>query len=126
MGEFVAFQALISLLKDEGKEVLIQETYQEALQLIKEGKEKTKNVVKALYDRYDYKKVSLRISELLTPAHLTCEVKIIYQSLEHLQEACPNNNGDWFFSGNYPTPGGFGVVNRAFINFVENKNERAY
>lgn len=126
MGEFVAFQALISLLKEDKKDQLIQDTYQEALDLVIEGKEKTKNVVQALYNLYGYKQISDRISELLTPKNATCEVKIIYQTLEHLQEACPNNNGDWFFSGNYPTPGGFGVVNRAFINFVENKNERAY
>ncbi len=126
MGDFIAFQALISLLNEEKKESLIEAAYQEAITLKKQGKEKTKNVVKTLYDQYDYKIISDRISLLLTPPNATCEIKIIYQSLEHLQEACPNNNGDWFFSGNYPTPGGFGVVNQAFINFMENKNERAY
>jgi len=126
MGEFIAFQALISLLKEEKKEGQLDAAYQEAKTLIANGEETTKNVVKALYDQYDYKLISQRISDLLKPAHATCEVKIIYQSLEHLREACPNNNGDWFFSGDYPTPGGFGVVNRAFVNFIENKNERAY
>lgn len=126
MGEFVAFQALISLIKDEKKENLLTEAYEKAKKLREEGNIHTTNVVQSLYDRYKYEQVSDRISALLTPPHLECEVKIIYQTLEDLRKACPNNNGDWFFSGNYPTDGGVSVVNRAFINFMENKNERAY
>lgn len=126
MGEFVAFQALIALLKGEGKEDLLQAAYQKAKQLLAEGKAEQENVVKALYDMYDYRLISKKISQLLTPENATCEINIIYQSLEGLRSACPNNNGDWFFSGNYPTPGGNKVVNKAFINFMEDKNERAY
>jgi len=126
MGKFVAFQALISLLTEEGQEELIQEAYNRAKMLLEKDKGHTENCVKALYDRYHYKRISDKISEILTPPHVDCEVKIIYQSLENLQSACPNNNGDWFFSGLYPTPGGYRVVNRAFINFVDGKNERAY
>ena len=126
MGKFVAFQALIKLLKEDGKEHLIQEKYERAKQLIEQGQGHTENVVKSLYDEYEYRQISDKISEILTPAHVKCEVKIIYQTLENLRIACPDNNGDWFFSGYYPTPGGYGVVNRAFINFVDGKNERAY
>ena len=75
---------------------------------------------------FSYQDISERISQLLTPDNARCEIKIIYQTIEDLQSACPNNNGDWFFSGNYPTPGGNDVVNRAFINYMENNNKRAY
>ena len=126
MGEFVAFQALISLLEEEGKRHLLDEAYERAKQLVADEEDHTVNLVKALYDRYDYELVSDRISKILTPEHAQCDIKIIYQTLEGLQEACPNNNGDWFFSGNYPTPGGNKVVNKSFINFIEHKNERAY
>ncbi len=126
MGEFVAFQAIIHLLKEDKKEGLIQEAYERAKDLKDKGLSHTENVVQALYAQYEYRTISDKISEILKPANARCEIKIIYQTLENLQEACPNNNGDWFFSGNYPTPGGFGVVNQAFINYVENKNERAY
>lgn len=126
MGEFVAFQALISLIKEEGKEEMLTKAYNEAVELMKQEEPHPVNVVKPLYDQYDYRKLSDRISQILTPKHVKCEVKIIYQSLENLHAACPNNNGDWFFSGNYPTPGGNRVVNKSFINFMEDKNERAY
>ena len=126
MGKFVAFQALIKLLKEDGREHLIQEKYQRAKDLLERDEGHTENVVKSLYDLYEYRQISSKISEILTPAHVTCEVKIIYQTLENLRAACPNNNGDWFFSGLYPTPGGYNVVNRAFINYVDGKNERAY
>ena len=126
MGQFVAFQALIKLLKEEGQEQLLHDAYDRAKSLIEKNKSHTENCVKALYDRYDYKRISDKIGEILTPDHVDCEVKIIYQSLENLQAACPNNNGDWFFSGLYPTPGGYKVVNQAFINFMDGKNERAY
>lgn len=126
MGKFVAFQALIKLLKEDGREHLIEEKYQRAKNLVERNEGHTENVVKSLYDLYEYRQISDKISEILTPAHVTCEVKIIYQTLENLRTACPNNNGDWFFSGLYPTPGGYNVVNRAFINYVDGKNERAY
>lgn len=126
MGKFVAFQALIKLLKEDGKDELIQSTYERAKDLLARDEGHTENVVKSLYDLYDYHQISDKISEILTPDHVTCEVKIIYQTLENLRSACPNNNGDWFFSGLYPTPGGYRVVNQAFINFVDGKNERAY
>ncbi len=126
MGKFAAFQALVSLLKEDGRENLLTETYHRAKELDKEGKGDTCNLIKSLYDLYEYEKITDRIATILTPDWVECDVKIIYQSIESLHEACPDNNGDWYFSGIYPTPGGNRVVNRAFINYMENKNERAY
>jgi len=126
MGAFVAFQALISLIKEEGKEDLLQAAYNEAKDLLKHEKGHVKNVVKDLYGLYEYEVISERISQILTPPNAPCEIKIIYQTLEDLHKACPNNGGDWYFSGDYPTLGGTRVVNKAFINFMEKKNERAY
>lgn len=126
MGEFVAFQALISLLREQGKESMLDEVYQEAKAMVADKSSFHSNAVKRLYDMYSYQEISDRIGLLLTPTNANCEIKIIYQTIEDLQLACPNNNGDWFFSGNYPTPGGYDVVNRAFINYIENRNERAY
>lgn len=126
MGEFVAFQALVSLLQEENKMHLMDEAYQSAVEMKANNTLTTGNVVQRLYAEYEYEQISDRISQLLKPVNASCEVKIIYQTVENLRQACPNNNGDWFFSGDYPTPGGFGVVNRAFMNYMEKKNERAY
>ena len=89
-------------------------------------KEKVKNAVKELYSLFTYDEITDTIAEIVTPEGITPSVKVIYQSLEGLRVACPNNTGDWYFSGNYPTPGGNKVVNQAFINYMENKNVRAY
>jgi amidophosphoribosyltransferase len=126
MGEFAAFQALISLINEEGKEDILQETYEKTKELEAKGKLNSCNMVQGLYDLYTYEQISDRISKILTPVDISCDVKIIFQTIEDLHGACPNNKGDWYFSGNYPTPGGNRVVNRSFINFIENKNERAY
>lgn len=126
MGEFAAFQALISLIKEDGKEDILQQTYEKTKELEAKGDLMSRNMVQDLYDLYTYDQVSDRISVILTPDDITCNVKIIFQTIEDLHGACPNNKGDWYFSGNYPTPGGNRVVNRSFINFIENKNERAY
>ena len=126
MGEFAAFQALISLIKEDGKEDILQQTYEKTKKLEKADKLNSCNMVQGLYELYPYEQVSDRISTILTPKDIECDVKIIFQTIEGLHGACPNNKGDWYFSGNYPTPGGNRVVNRSFINFIENKNERAY
>ncbi len=126
MGEFAAFQALISLIKENAKKDYLSEVYQATKTLEEAGKLDTCNMVQSLYDLFTYDQVSDRIGEILTPKGIQCEVKIIFQRIDDLQKACPNNNGDWYFSGNYPTPGGNRVVNRSFINFIENRNERAY
>jgi amidophosphoribosyltransferase len=126
MGEFVAFEAMISLLKEQGKEHLIQDTYQACLKAKATGSMKEKNLVQALYAHFTDEEISGRIAKIVTPAGINAQVEVIYQKLENLHAACPNHLGDWYFSGNYPTPGGNRVVNRAFVNFFEGKNERAY
>lgn len=126
LGDFVAFNAAIELLKDHKKEKLIKEVYKKAKAQENLPKEQIKNYVKEIYAPFTAEQVSKKISELLTPPEIKAEVEIIYQSIEGLHEACPNSKGDWYFTGNYPTPGGNRVVNKAFINYVEGRNERAY
>ena len=126
MGKFAAFQALISLLKEDNKEDLLTQTYHKAKEMEASGQGDSCNLIKPIYDLYTYEKISARIAHILTPEDVECEVQIIYQSIESLRKACPNNVGDWYFSGEYPTPGGNRVVNRSFIIYMEKKNERAY
>ena len=126
MGEFVAFEAMISLLKEQGKEHLIQDTYQACLKAKATGSMKEKNLVQALYAHLTDEEISGRIAKIVTPAGIHAQVEVIYQKLENLHAACPNHLGDWYFSGNYPTPGGNKVVNQAFMNWVEGNNQRAY
>ena len=127
MKDFVAFQAMVELLKEKRKEALLQEAYQKAKAMECETFEGPyENVVSDLYGQFSYDEVSRKIAEILTPPNIKPEVEIIYQTIEGLHEACPNNNGDWYFSGNYPTPGGARVINRAFVYFMENRDERAY
>ena len=126
MGDFIAFEAAIQLLKDHGKEQLIDDVYQKCKSQIHLPKEEIKNYVKEIYSSFTPEQISLKISELLTPPSINAGVEIIYQTIEDLHDACPKNTGDWYFTGDYPTPGGNKVVNRAFMNWVEGKNERAY
>ncbi|MBL4653006.1 MAG: amidophosphoribosyltransferase [Flavobacteriales bacterium] len=126
MGDFIAFQATVELLRDRGQENLIDEIYQKSKAQESLPKEEVVNYVKDIYKPFTADEISAKISELLTPEGVNAEVEIIYQSLEGLHKACPNHTGDWYFSGDYPTPGGNKVVNKAFINYVEGKNERAY
>lgn len=126
IGDFIAFQAAIALLKEGGKESLLKEIYTKALEQDKLPKEEIVNVVKEIYEPFTAQQLSTKISLLLRPDSLNAEVEIIYQSVEGLNEACPKNLGDWYFTGDYPTPGGNKVVNKAFINYMEGKNIRAY
>ncbi len=126
MSEFIAFEAAISLLKENYKENFIEELYERAKAQESLPKEKIKNIVKEIYAPFTYEQLSTKISELLRPKELKAELQIIFQSIEGLHHSCPDNKGDWYFTGNYPTPGGNKVVNRSFINFVEKKNVRAY
>ncbi|MDE7150248.1 MAG: amidophosphoribosyltransferase, partial [Bacteroidales bacterium] len=84
------------------------------------------NVVKRIYEPFGYEEISDHIAELLTTQGMRAEIKVVFQTVENLHKACPRHSGDWYFTGDYPTPGGNAVVNRAFINYIENKNERAY
>lgn len=126
LGDFIAFQAAIELLKETNRQDVIEEVYKKAKEQEKLPKEEIKNYVKDIYKPFTAEEISAKIAQLLTPEDLEAEVEIIYQSLEGLHIACPDNLGDWYFSGDYPTPGGNKVVNRAFINYVEGRNERAY
>lgn len=126
MGDFIAFEAAISLLKDQGKTAIIDEVYQKCKAQIDLPKEQIKNYVKEIYAPFTDQEVSDKIAQLLTPPTIKASVKIIYQTVENLHQACPKNLGDWYFTGNYPTPGGNKVVNKAFVNWMEGKNERAY
>jgi amidophosphoribosyltransferase len=126
MGEFVAFRAMEALLKKKGKTKLMKAAYKKALEELKKPPSKQKNVVQELYAQFKYEEVSAMIAEIITPKDTKPQVDVIYQTIEDLRQSCPNNNGDWYFSGNYPTPGGFRVVNKAFINYMEGSDERAY
>lgn len=126
LGDFIAFQAAIQLLKENFKENIIEEVYEKAKAMDELPKDKIRNVVKDIYAPFTPNQISKKIAELLTPPDLCAEVEVIYQSLEGLHAACTNNSGDWYFSGNYPTPGGNKVANKAFINYMEGKNIRAY
>jgi len=126
MGDFIAFQAAVELLKDRGQESLITDVYEKSKAQEDFAKEDVVNYIKDIYKPFTADEISAKISELLTPKGVNAEVEIIYQSLEGLHAACPDHTGDWYFSGDYPTPGGNKVVNKAFINYVKGKNERAY
>ncbi|RCH56512.1 amidophosphoribosyltransferase [Mucilaginibacter hurinus] len=126
MGEFVAFEAAISLLKEAGKEDVILKVYQQCKDSAKLPKEEVVNYVKAIYEPFTDQQISDRIAKIITPKETNAKVEVIYQTLDNLHVACPGHTGDWYFSGNYPTPGGNKVVNRAFVNWMEGKNQRAY
>ena len=126
LNDFIAFKAAISLLKETGQEHVINETYKKAKADEHLSKEKMINHVKDIYAPFTPEQISAKIAELIAPPEINAELEFIFQTIENLHDACPNHTGDWYFTGNYPTPGGNKVVNQSFINFVEGKNERAY
>ena len=126
MGEFVAFEAAISLLRETGNEAVIEEVYQNCIESQKLGNKQVKNYVQQIYSLFTDQQISDRIAKIITPKEINTEVQVIYQTLDNLHKAIPDHLGDWYFSGNYPTPGGNKVVNKAFMNWVEGKNQRAY
>lgn len=126
MGQFVAFEAAIQLLKARGMENIIEEVYQKCKASLLLPKEQIVNHVKDIYRPFTQEEISAQIAKIITPAETVAEVEVIYQTLDNLHIACPNNSGDWYFSGNYPTPGGNKVVNKAFVNWKEGNNQRAY
>ena len=126
MKDFVAFQALIALLRENGKEALLNEAYTRCVAQKDLPKEEINNEVKRLYDLFSADDISKKIARLVTPEGIEPQVEVIYQSIEGLHKACPNHRGDWYFTGNFPTPGGNRVVNKAFMLFMEGKDERAY
>lgn len=126
MSDFIAFQAAVALLHDTGKEQVIQDVYQACIAAERHNTLHEENFVKQIYEPFTAEQISLKIAELLTPEGLQMELEIIYQSIEGLREACPFNHGDWYFTGNYPTPGGNKVANKAFLNWMNKSNSRAY
>jgi len=126
LGDFIAFKAAIELLKDTGKESIIQSVYEAALSELKKPVEEMKNLVREIYKPFSTEEISAKISSMLKSDEIKSEVRIVFQSIEGLHEACPGHLGDWYFTGNYPTPGGNKVVNQSFINYIEGRNVRAY
>ncbi|MFV0346310.1 MAG: amidophosphoribosyltransferase [Bacteroidales bacterium] len=124
--KFIAFEAAIALLKDTKQEHIVEDVYNNCLKQLDLQDEEMINAVKNIYEPFSAEQVSAKIAELLKPQTLDAELEIIYQNIEGLHKACPNHKGDWYFTGNYPTPGGNRVVNRAFVNFCEKNDERAY
>ncbi len=126
MNDFIAFRATIELLHETKQSGIINEVYQKCKAQENLPKEKIVNYVKEIYKPFTAEQISTKISELLTHKDVNAEVEIVYQSIEDLHSACPEHTGDWYFTGNYPTPGGNRVVNKSFINYIEGRNERAY
>ncbi len=126
MGDFVAFQAAVALLKERGQEALLDTIYQECKIAEDAGTLTEQNFVKELYEPFTDGEISRKIADLLRADDVTAEVDIIYQTLDGLYSACPDNTGDWYFTGNYPTPGGNRVANKAYMNWVEGREKRSY
>lgn len=126
LGDFIAFNAAISLIKERGKEDCLKDLYDQCKELVRNNQLHDVNVVKQVYKAFSNEEITKKIAELITPSDLTIPVDVIYQTIESLHEACPNNLGDWYFTGNYPTPGGNRVVNKAFMNYMEGRNTRGY
>jgi amidophosphoribosyltransferase len=126
MGDFVAFNAAVELLKDRGQTHVLQEMLDRCKQLQANNELHTENVVCRLYEQFTAEEISAKVAQLITPEGLNIPVEVIFQTIENLHKSCPNNPGDWYFTGNYPTPGGNRVVNRAFMNYMEGKNVRGY
>lgn len=124
--KFIAFTATIELLKETGQQNIIDEVYRKCKEQENLPKEEIVNYVKEIYRQFKAEEVSAKIAQMLKPDDCKAEVEIIYQTIENLHQACPNDTGDWYFTGNYPTPGGNKVVNTSFINYVEGKDGRAY
>tara|TARA_B100001093_G_scaffold518452_1_gene603315 strand:+ start:9843 stop:11750 length:1908 start_codon:yes stop_codon:yes gene_type:complete len=126
LGDFIAFQAAISLLNESEGNTTIDDVYQQCKTAEKNNTLKEENFVKRIYESFSNEDISTKISSLLTHSEINAKVEIIFQTVENLHIACPDHKGDWYFTGNYPTPGGNKVVNKSFINFVEGVNKRAY
>jgi amidophosphoribosyltransferase len=126
LGEFIAFNAAVELLKERGKEDDLKNLYERCKELQRTDQLHSENIVRHLYKPFTAEEVAIKIAQLITPPETTIPVEVIFQSIEDLHKSCPNNLGDWYFTGNYPTPGGNKVVNKAFINYMEGKNVRGY
>lgn len=126
LGDLIAFKAAVELIKENGNNGLIQEIYKEAKEEILKPVGEIRNLVREIYKPFSPEIISAKISSLLKAEDIKADVEIVFQSVEGLHEACPGHTGDWYFTGNYPTPGGNKVANQSFINYIEGKNKRAY
>jgi amidophosphoribosyltransferase len=126
LGEFVAFKAAMALIKERGMEKELQCLFEKCKELKRNNQLSTQNIVREIYKPFSLEELDKKIAELITPPEIKIPVEVIYQTIEDLHECCPTNLGDWYFTGNYPTPGGNQVVNKAFLNYMEGKNERGY
>lgn len=126
IGRFVAFEAAIALIKETGKESILKNLYEKAKAELLKPKEEQINIVQEIYRTFTNEEISQKIGDLVKPKGLKAELQIIYQTIEGLHQSCPHNLGDWYFTGNYPTPGGIKVANKSFVNYMEGINERAY
>ena len=126
LGEFVAFKAAMALIKERGMEPLLQELVEKCKELKRNNQLHTQNVVREVYKPFSLEELDQKIAQLITPPEIHLPVEVIYQTIEDLHDSCPTNTGDWYFTGNYPTPGGNRVVNNAFLNYMEGKNVRGY
>jgi amidophosphoribosyltransferase len=126
MKDFVAFRAALELLKERGLENILDEVNLKCLVALENGNATSENFVKAIYEPFTNEEISNKIAEIVKPKHLHAEVSVIYQTVQNLNVACPNHLGDWYFTGNFPTPGGNQVVNKAFVNFMKGVEVRAY
>tara|TARA_R110002096_G_scaffold378222_6_gene572115 strand:- start:17571 stop:19469 length:1899 start_codon:yes stop_codon:yes gene_type:complete len=126
LGDFIAFRAAIELLKETGKEAVIKDVYKRCKAQLELPSNQVRNYVKDIYAPFSAEEISNKIAQLLRPTDINAEVDIVYQTISGLHAAIPNHKGDWYFTGDYPTPGGNKVVNKSFINYFEGKNERAY
>lgn len=126
MGDFIAFNAAVELMREKGKMDCLKELHEKCKDLNRKNLLHTENVVKQLYKQFTAEEIAAKIAQLITPPGLDIPVDVIFQSIEDLHKSCPSNLGDWYFTGNYPTPGGNKVVNKAFMNYMEGKNVRGY
>jgi amidophosphoribosyltransferase len=126
LGDFIAFRAAIELLQDTKQEQVLTDTLAKCKELQRNNQLHTENLVREIYKPFSLKQISKKIAELVTPKDLDIPIQVIYQTIESLHEACPTNTGDWYFTGNYPTPGGNRVCNKAFMNYMDGKNVRGY
>jgi len=124
MGEFVAFRAMIALLKDQGKDYLLGEVYEKCTRA--RGHQSQLNYVQQLYEPFTDEEISKKVAEICRPADMKADLEVVFQTVENLHKAIPHHSGDWYFTGNYPTPGGMKVVNRSYVNYMEGKLVRAY
>lgn len=126
MGDFIVFQAAVDLIRERGMSALMELVYKKCKDQENAPIDAIENYVREIYEPFSYEELSDKVAELVTPSGVNAEVRVIFQTVDGLHDACPQHSGDWYFTGNYPTPGGNKVVNKSFINYMENRNERAY